>query len=134
MAPIIAQAGCVPFRRVGQRVEVVLVTSRFTGQWIVPKGRVEPGEEARVTALRETGEEAGLRGEVRWALGSFDQPRGHAVARIEAYALEVVEVLDEWPERHERKRAWFELEHALGFVDRPEVRAMLQALAELVGA
>ena len=39
---------------------VLLLRRRQEGTWVLPKGRVEPGESLRQTALREVEEETGL--------------------------------------------------------------------------
>src|SRR5215218_7543079 len=44
--------------------QVLLVTSRETGRWIIPKGWAEKGIKAHVLAAREAYEEAGLRGDI----------------------------------------------------------------------
>ena len=66
---VLLQAGCVPVRRCGDMLEVMLVTSRYTGQWIVPKGTIDPGEAAAEAARREAEEEAGVRGRVGVVVG-----------------------------------------------------------------
>jgi diphosphoinositol-polyphosphate diphosphatase len=123
------QAGCIPTRRRdGAEVEVLLVTSRYDGGWIAPKGTVEPGETPEDAAEREAEEEAGVRGQIVRRLGRFSYPRGLEAASIDAFELEVCEELAEWPERFVRRRRWFRLVEALGAVRRPEVLAMLRAL------
>jgi uncharacterized protein len=108
---------------------VLLVTSRYTGEWIAPKGAVEPGESAEEAAAREAEEEAGVRGRIARRLGVFDHPRGAQVAHTEAFVLEVTEELARWPEQLARRRRWFRLEEALREVKRLEVLAMLRLLA-----
>jgi 8-oxo-dGTP pyrophosphatase MutT (NUDIX family) len=122
------QAGCLPVRGTGRAVEVLLVTSRYTGEWIMPKGSIEPGETAAVAAAREAAEEAGVRGRIGACLGSFGYLRGHREAVVEAFVLEVHEELGAWPEQSLRRRRWIGLQEALVTVRRVEVRAALEAL------
>jgi 8-oxo-dGTP pyrophosphatase MutT (NUDIX family) len=124
------QAGCVPTRGTFPALEVLLVTSRYTGEWIAPKGTIEPGEAPEETARREAEEEAGVRGRIASHLGSFSYTRGTRPATIEAYALLVTEELPRWPEQLARRRRWFTLAEALQSVRRPEVLAMLRALSQ----
>lgn len=124
------QAGCVPLRGTLPALEVLLVTSRYTGEWIAPKGTVEAGEAPEETARREAEEEAGVRGRIVRHLGSFSYVRGTQPTSIEVYALLVTEELARWPEQLARRRRWFTLAEALQSVRRPEVLAMLRALSQ----
>jgi 8-oxo-dGTP diphosphatase len=53
-------AGGVVYRRVAEGLEVVVVHRPRYDDWSLPKGKVEPGEEEAVTALREILEETSL--------------------------------------------------------------------------
>lgn len=52
--------GIVPFRKVGEALEVLLIQHKNGGHWGFPKGRAESGESPRVAAERELFEETGL--------------------------------------------------------------------------
>jgi ADP-ribose pyrophosphatase YjhB (NUDIX family) len=71
-------AGGVVFRRVDNRVEILLCGRAHEGLWALPKGTPEPGESLRETALREVREETGLGVEIAGDLGTisyqFDRP------------------------------------------------------------
>jgi len=70
----VEQAGALCFRQVesGGEPEVLLISSRRTGDWGIPKGHMESGETASEGAVREAFEEAGVRGIVtRDPVGSF---------------------------------------------------------------
>jgi 8-oxo-dGTP pyrophosphatase MutT (NUDIX family) len=122
------QAGCLPIRRSNKGDEVLLITSRYRGDWILPKGSIEEGEKARRAAVREAAEEAGVRGQVLDCLGLFMQPRGETSWPLEVFVLEVDEVLDSWPEQNERRRAWYSVHDALVAASRHEMREALTAL------
>ena len=128
MNGIRSQAGCLPVRWSNGTVEVLLVTSRYTGEWIVPKGTIEPGESAERAALREAEEEAGVRGRLIRRLGFMRYPRGSQVAIVDSFLLEVEEELATWPEQELRQRRWFRLDEAVRAVRRPEVLTLLQEL------
>lgn len=54
------QAGALVWRRAGKgKVEVLLITSRGTGRWVLPKGWLDGGENVAQAAAREAWEEAG---------------------------------------------------------------------------
>jgi hypothetical protein len=48
--------------------------------------------------------------------------------------MEVVEQLDTWPEQHERRRQWFDVEHAIEQVAEPELRVLMRKLREQLAA
>jgi diadenosine hexaphosphate hydrolase (ATP-forming) len=56
-------AGGVVYRRVDGLIEIQLIRDRF-GKMTLPKGKMEPGETTRQTALREIEEETGIRGRI----------------------------------------------------------------------
>jgi 8-oxo-dGTP pyrophosphatase MutT (NUDIX family) len=78
------QAGCIPFRVVEGGVEILLVTSRGTGRWIIPKGFVEKSETGQAAALKEAHEEAGA---TRPARSPADRPSLAAGARLHLLSL-----------------------------------------------
>lgn len=56
-------AGCVVWRaRPGGGIEIALAHRPRYDDWSLPKGKLDPGEDWAVAALRETAEEIGQRG------------------------------------------------------------------------
>ncbi|KAJ3051265.1 hypothetical protein HK097_007750 [Rhizophlyctis rosea] len=111
--------------------KIVLVSSRKSDSWILPKGGWENDESAEESARREGWEEAGIRGNITRNLGSFlhdklDAETGKPVAEFLFYEMEVVKLEAEWPEGGERRREWFTFEEAL---QRVRYTAMRSALA-----
>ncbi|WP_395396014.1 NUDIX hydrolase (plasmid) [Novosphingobium sp. BL-8A] len=121
------QSNALPYRLNGDSCEVLLVTSRRKGKWILPKGKIEPGETASQRAATEAFEEAGVLGTVSKqpvnASASFDPSR----ARV--YALRVETELEQWPEMRSRKRAWFSLSEARSILQDEKLQRALQAFA-----
>ncbi|XP_067553636.1 diphosphoinositol polyphosphate phosphohydrolase 2 isoform X1 [Pseudorca crassidens] len=96
-------------------VRVLLVSSsRYPDQWIVPGGGMEPEEEPGGAAVREVYEEAGVKGKLGRLLGIFEQnqDRKH---RTYVYVLTVTEILEDWEDSVNigRKREWFKVEDAI---------------------
>jgi 8-oxo-dGTP pyrophosphatase MutT (NUDIX family) len=59
---VIRSAGGIPYRLAGEGTrEVALIHRPSYDDWTFPKGKVEVGEEPEQAALREVGEETGLR-------------------------------------------------------------------------
>ena len=66
------QYAALPYRMREAVLEVLLITSRETGLWIIPKGWPHKGLSPHAVAVREAYEEAGLRGKIKGrALGAY---------------------------------------------------------------
>jgi 8-oxo-dGTP pyrophosphatase MutT (NUDIX family) len=130
------QVAALPVRREADgSIRVLLITSRQTGRWVIPKGWPWPDCEDCVAAAREAREEAGVVGHVQsQPLGSFvyqkQRSSGPELVRADVYLIEVASLLDSWPEQGERQRAWFTLEDAAKAVSDHELRDLLQALGD----
>jgi 8-oxo-dGTP pyrophosphatase MutT (NUDIX family) len=129
------QSAALPLFGQGAALRVVLVTSRETKRWVIPKGWIEPGEAASHSAAREAFEEAGLAGEAEeHPLGLYTYakrlPRG-AVQPCEVlvFRFRVARLLREWPERRERQRRLFTPEAAAALVMEADLARLLRSLA-----
>lgn len=106
------QYAALPYVVEDGRPRVLLVTSRETKRWILPKGKPEKNRLPHEVALREAFEEAGLKGTISSEpFARFLSTKRLASGReipcaIEVYLMEVTKVLSEWPEMHERERQW----------------------------
>ena len=111
----------------------MLVTSRQTRRWIIPKGNVDSGMAPHDAAAQEAEEEAGVRGEIgHEPLGSFTYQKrivsGLCVtADVTVFPLLVREVLDEWKESNWRRRQWFPLSEASEAVEEPQLRELIRS-------
>ena len=111
----------------------MLITSRDTGRWVVPRGNPIGGLSPAESAAQEAFEEAGIRGALGSApLGSYHydkRRRNGAITRTEVqlFRLTVAEELDDWPERGQRERRWFSPQEAAQAVDEPELKALIGA-------
>ena len=126
----ILQAGAVPFReRDGQR-QYLLVTSQ-RGNWIFPKGIVEPGETPEETALKEAREEAGIHGVILPdPVASYDDHKWRAECVVQLYLLRYAEDCRSWEEKHLRERRWCGYEDALRLIKKPKIRGVLEKARE----
>lgn len=107
------RAACLCFKNEREDEILLVSSSRYPDQWIVPGGGMEPEEEPGGAAVREVYEEAGVKGKLGRLLGVFEnQDRKH---RTYVYVLTVTEVLEDWEDSVNigRKREWFKVEDAL---------------------
>jgi 8-oxo-dGTP pyrophosphatase MutT (NUDIX family) len=129
------QYGALPWRkRKDGSVEVMLVTSRISRHWLIPKGwRIEGKDECR-SALQEAFEEAGVRGECTGrTLGRYNYIKllkdGTSVpCVVTVFGLRVRKTLDKWPEAQQRTRGWYALPQAAQLVNEPGLAAFLATL------
>lgn len=129
--PCRVQVAALPWRLKGDDVEVMLVTSRGTGRWVLPKGWPESAEKLCDAAAREAAEEAGLSGGVsEFEAGRFYYekvlPSGlEWHCEVHVFPLEVDQVADKWPEMKKRKRRWFRAEDAAKLVAEPDLAELI---------
>ena len=94
-----------------------------------------PEKSPAESAAQEAFEEAGIRGEMTaQAIGHYSyrkRLRGGAKKRfrVDVFAMEVTEVLDLWPEAHERTRQWLSPQEAVALVEEPDLAALIQTFA-----
>lgn len=132
----VAQAGVIPVRRMPDgRVEFCLVTSRSTGEWIFPKGKVDPGEEAPLTAVRETEEEAGLVGKLvdSKPLGTYVYQKNGRPHEVAVFLFQIDKVLATWEEVDERWRIFTDAHTAAEMVPFPELEDLIHEAQERLG-
>ncbi|MDQ8758354.1 DUF47 family protein [Sphingosinicella sp. LHD-64] len=131
-APAIEQFGVLPYRvESSGAVSILLITSRDTGRWIIPKGNPDPKLSPQEAALLEAHEEAGVEGEVGDVpVGTYryvKEKRAGQVMPVDVrvFPLKVTRQLDDWPERHERSARWFSIAEAAGSVAERSLRALI---------
>ena len=138
--PLTHQYAALPFRRrVDGVIEVLLITSRETRRWVVPKGWPVPGLAPHDSAACEAREEAGVVGRVgERSIGVYRYekrlPDGSAMpCSVEVFALEIEQQLDSWEEQDERRIEWFEAPAAANAVDEPQLSAIIRTFAARIG-
>lgn len=129
------QCGALPFRvDDAGRIEVLLVTSRETRRWVIPKGWPIRKLRASETAAREAYEEAGLAGPVStepYGVYTYEKrlkSRAFVPCAVDVYLMQVEKEQKRWPERNERERRWFDAPTAAALVDEPELSDLIADL------
>jgi 8-oxo-dGTP pyrophosphatase MutT (NUDIX family) len=122
-------------------LEVMLLTSRETRRWIIPKGWPMPGRTPAESAAQEAVEEGGLTGRIgQISIGTYRYgkrlgERGTLECQVEVFPLEVEAQLASWPEQKQRETCWMALRPAADAVQEPELAAIILDLpARLAGA
>jgi 8-oxo-dGTP pyrophosphatase MutT (NUDIX family) len=134
-ALVVRQSAAIPYRVSSRgRVEVLLVTGRRSGRWIIPKGHLERGLSPGRSAAKEALEEAGVVGRVRRSpVGRYAYRKAGRRHLVEVYDLRVRRELADWPERGQRRRAWVRADEAVKRVANKGLREVIQGLARRVG-
>ena len=87
--------------------KVCMVSSSSDGKKMVfPKGRIEKGESAGETAVREVWEEAGLLGSLQTLFGSYLYEKDGKKHFVVVFRMSIVEEGEVWPESAKRDRCW----------------------------
>lgn len=126
------QYAALPWRKRGDgQVEILLITSRESRRWVIPKGWPMKDKEPGPCAAQEAFEEAGVVGEPRRkSLGIYHYDKRLRSGRLQhvrvmVFPLEVREERDIWPEMAERDRNWTTAAEAAELVEEPELQALL---------
>ena len=127
----IRQIGAIPILTVApDRVEVVLVTTRGSGRWTIPKGNRMAGLPDYRAAETEALEEAGLVGVIsEKPLGRYQfwkrQDAHWALADVTVFVLSVNEQVETFKEKGQRDIKAFSFEDAAETVYEPGLSALI---------
>lgn len=123
------QSGVIPYRKNNGVLEILLITSIKRQKWIIPKGYVEFNLSPFESAKKEAFEEAGIIGSNEtYELGTIELDTGIGLTHMKIFAMEVIKILDDYPEKELRKRKWFNVEEAASKITIPEIPAMIASL------
>ena len=134
----IPQAAAMPYRMGPEGIEVLLITSRRTRRWIVPKGMIEHHQTPRQAAGQEAFEEAGVLGEVAkrplgvYSYRKIDHSSG-AVFSVQVFPLRVTSEAEDWPERSQRRKQWLPPKAAARLVRENRLKKLILALPKACG-
>lgn len=126
------QVAALVWRRTGIEAEVLLVTSRVSGHWLLPKGWPIEGKSPAEGAMQEAFEEAGVWGvSANDPVGSYGYRKlltGGAALHcvVDVFAIEAIGVMADWPEQAQRQREWFSLSQAADKVMEPDLSRFLR--------
>jgi 8-oxo-dGTP pyrophosphatase MutT (NUDIX family) len=118
-------------------LEILIVTTRQSRRWIVPKGwpikRLTPSK----SAAREAFEEAGVRGKIgARAIGNFrykktaGQTDDDPDYEVKIFPLLVKRQSASWPEYGQRVVQWVDPEKAISLIREPELKSIVAKFAK----
>jgi len=135
LRPKRVQVAALCTRDSGEGNEVLLITSRDTGRWSIPKGWPIDGMDGAETALQEAWEEAGVKaqGADKNPVGYFSYDKilkdGSAQPVLTSvYRIKVTELADQYPEVQQRQRCWVSPEVAAERVREPGLQNLLRRM------
>jgi len=127
-----AQFAALPWRRSPDgEIEVLLITSRETKRWVIPKGWPINGKTSAKSAAQEAFEEAGVRGKVaKGPVGAYAYDKRLKNGRLQhvrvaVFALQVESEAEAYPEHGQREKRWLPLAEAATLVAEPELMVVL---------
>ena len=131
------QVAALPWRRGEDGVEVMMITSRETRRWVIPKGGRMVGKTDPQAAAQEAYEEAGVQGETLGApIGHFRYGKRLKTGAVQAcvvavYPLEVLIQLGAWPEDQQRQRRWMPQAEAAEAVHEADLAQLIREFRPL---
>ena len=135
-----SQYAALPYRFAGDVLEILLITTRRTKRWIVPKGWPIEGLTPSASAAREALEEAGISGEIQTtSIGRFHytkefRQRDAVPCRVDVFALKVTRQRKDWDEKDSRELKWVSVTEAAQLVEEPELRKLILKFAGQMAA
>lgn len=126
------QVAALCWRRAANGIRIVLITSRDTGRWVIPKGWPMRRRSEAEAAAREAWEEAGLRGDLgERSVGLYTYRKVLGPGRsipcvVRVFPLEVSEQLKKYPETGQRRIRWFAPEKAARKVDEADLARLIR--------
>jgi 8-oxo-dGTP pyrophosphatase MutT (NUDIX family) len=128
MGKLHKQYGVLPYFKKSGKIKMILITSRNSNRWIVPKGNQMPHKTKRESALQEAYEESGLIGLLDENVMFCIPIMSHGKKTdLTLYPMRVNKpLIKKWPERHQRKRIEVSCEQALSLVAWPGFGACIK--------
>lgn len=127
---------CYRIAEDGKSPEILVVTSRDTGRWVIPKGWPMGNKPGHEVARQEALEEAGVVGEAElqpaghYSYGKFIDHGVAVPCRVQVHALKVTSMLDDFKEKGKRALEWVTPEIAEARVQEPELKQLIHRFSE----
>jgi 8-oxo-dGTP pyrophosphatase MutT (NUDIX family) len=131
------QVAALPYRIGETGRQVLMITSRETRRWVIPKGGRMAGKTDPQAAAIEAMEEAGVQGRIAdTPIGVFRYAKRlksgeDRLCVVAVYPLRVLIQLGSWPEAHERDRRWMTPDEAAASVHEPDLAQLIAAFGAM---
>lgn len=128
-----SQFGALCYRVVDEKIQILLITSRRTKRWIIPKGWPENGMTPAEIVSTEASEEAGVRGKLSerpigvYCYEKMISGEASLPCIVTVYPLKVKNLDTEYKEKNQRSRKWFTRKQAARRVDEPDLAALIKS-------
>lgn len=122
---------CFRFKADGTEIEILVITSRETGRWVLPRGWPMKRKKPHQAAAIEASEEAGVRGITnktpigRYVYLKEFEDGNVAPIMVEMYQVKVTKVRNDFKEKGQRILAWVSPDEAARRVREVELKSML---------
>jgi len=132
------QHAALCYRVIKHRPQILLITSRDTGRWLLPKGWPIPGLTPEQSAEQEAFEEAGVKGVASAdSLGTYPYyklipPDRLVPCTVSVYPLRVLRVHKHFPEHRQRERKWLAPDAARALVQEPGLQEIIALFAAAI--
>lgn len=131
------QVAALVYRNDKEGLKFLLLTSRSTKRWILPKGWPHKNEPFSRAAAREAWEEAGIIGKVakryigNYRYDKFIEESGELLpCKVYVHPLNFAQQKETWPEFGQRELEWVTPAEAIERVDERELKKLLRHFAE----
>jgi 8-oxo-dGTP pyrophosphatase MutT (NUDIX family) len=128
------QYAALPFRYL-HSLEILLISSRETHRWVIPKGWPMRGRKPHAVAAREALEEAGVVGRIaKQPIGAYQYVKrlsngAPLLCTVEVFPMMVERQRRRWREQEQRTQRWFPAEEAATQVEEPELQSLIDEFA-----
>ncbi|CAN5282671.1 hypothetical protein BH10PSE1_BH10PSE1_34760 [soil metagenome] len=131
------QVAALPWRVGENGRQILMITSRETRRWVIPKGGRMAGKTDPEAAAVEAMEEAGVQGRIaETPIGVFRYAKRlksgqDRLCVVAVYPLRVLIQLGAWPEASQRERRWMTPDEAAASVHEPDLAQLIMAFAAM---
>lgn len=119
------------YRRVGKRLQIMLVTNKKQTRWILPKGQPEHKQLDVEVALDEAYEEAGIIGQMDDTPGTvlyYTSSTGDV--ELHVYRMQIGDLIADWPEQKIRQREMVDIDVALLMIRKHALRSGIKEISQ----